>query len=265
MAKRIVIVGAGYAGVEAALHLNRKGKRDDLDITLIDKNDYHTLLTELHEVAGRRQAPETVCIPLAEIFRDTRVNVVKDEVTAFDFAGKKVTGKAAAYDYDYCIMAMGSSPTYFGIPGMKEYAYTLWSFDDAMKIRGHIRDSFAKAAKETDAAERSRLLTFVVGGAGFTGVEMIGELAHWVKPLCREYGIDRKDVRLVLVDMLKRVLPNLDEKNSAKANRYMEKKLGIEIQLENAIKEMKPDRVVTARGEIETYNMLWCAGICCCR
>ncbi len=263
MAKRIVIVGAGYAGVEAALHLNRKGKRDDVEITLVDRNEYHTLLTELHEVAGHRQAPETIRVPLADIFHDTRVKLVRDEVTGFDFDAKVVRGKAGDYSYDYCVMAMGSSPTYFGIPGMKEYAFTLWSYEEAMAIRSHVRDVFARAAVESDADERRRLLTFVVGGAGFTGVEMAGELARWVKPLCREYGIDRKDVRLVLVDMLKRVLPNLDEKNSAKAHRYMEKKLGIEIRLETAITEMKPDRVVTAKGEIETRTMLWCAGISC--
>ena len=263
MSKHIVVLGAGYAGVEAALHLNRKGKRDDIKVTIIDKNPYHTLLTELHEVAGHRQAPETVRIPLAEIFRDTRVNVVTDEVTAFDFDGKKLTGRKGAYAYDYLVMAVGSSPAYFGIPGLQEYAFTLWSYDDAAKIRKHVRDCFEKAVEEKDPAERKRLLTFVVGGAAFTGVEMVGELAHWLKPLCEEYGIDRGEVRLTLVDMLKRVLPNMDEKNAAKAHRYMEKKLGIQIMLETAVTEMKPDRAITSKGELETRTLIWCAGVCC--
>lgn len=263
MSKKILIVGAGYAGVEAALRLNRKGKKDDLDITIVDKNDYHTLLTELHEVAGNRQAEETVKISLKDIFRDTRVKIVTDEIIGFDFDGKKMTGRLDEYTYDYCIMALGSTPAFYGISGLEEYAYTLWSFDDAVKIREHIRSCFALAQKEKNLEERSRLLTFVVGGAGFTGVEMIGELGHWVKPLCREYDIDRKEVRLILLDLLKRVLPVLNEKNSAKAHKYMTQKLGIEIMLETGIKEVLPERAVTNSGEIQTRTMIWCAGIRC--
>lgn len=265
MAKKVVIVGAGYAGIAAALHLNRKGKRDGVEVTIIDRNPYHTLLTELHEVAGNRQDEDSVRIPLKEIFRDTRVNIVTDNINKFDFDAKVFTGDRGSYTYDYAILALGSSPAFYGIPGMKENAFTLWSFDDAVKIREHIKDCFARAGKTQDPAERKRLLTFAVGGAGFTGVEMIGELAHWVKPLCRAHGIDRKEVRLVLLDMLKRVLPNLDEVNSAKSHRYMEKKLGIEILLETAITEMKTDRAVIKRGdvitELPTATMIWCAGV----
>jgi len=263
MTKRILIVGAGYAGVEAALRLNRKGKKDNLDITILDKNKYHTLLTELHEVAGSRQGEETVKISLKDIFRDTRVKIVTDEITNFDFEARKLTGRVDKYAYDYCVIAIGSSPAFYGIPGLEEYVHTLWSFDDAVKLREHIRSCFALAQKEKDTEERKRLLTFVVGGAGFTGVEMIGELAHWVKPLCREYDIDRKEIRLILLDLLKRVLPVLSEKNSAKAHRYMTDKLGIEIMLETGIKEMLPDRAITSNGEIQTRSMIWCAGVCC--
>lgn len=263
MTRKVLIVGAGYAGVEAALKLNRKGKKDDLDITILDKNDYHTLLTELHEVAGNRQGEETVRISLKEIFRDTRVKIVTDEITNFNFETKTLSGRLGEYSYDYCIIAIGSTPAFYNIPGLEENVLTLWSYDDAIKIREHIRSCFALAQKEKDLKERSRLLTFTVGGAGFTGVEMIGELAHWVKPLCREYDIDRKDVRLILIDMLTRVLPVLGEKNSAKAYRYMTKKLGIEIMLETGIKEMQPDRAVTTSGEIETRTMIWCAGVRC--
>lgn len=263
MTKKVLIVGAGYAGVEAALYLNRKGKKDDLDITILDKNDYHTLLTELHEVAGNRQEENTVKISLKKIFRDTSVRIVTDEITAFNFAEKKLVGLQKEYTYDYCIMAIGSSPVFYGIPGLEDHVLTLWSFEDAVKIREHIRNCFDLATKEKDPAERKRLLTFVVCGAGFTGVEMVGELAHWVKALCREHEIDRKEVRLVLLDLLKRVLPVLDEKNSAKALRYMTRKLGIEVMLETGIKEMLPDRAITNRGELETRSMIWCAGVCC--
>lgn len=263
MAKKIVIVGAGYAGVEAALRLNRLGRRDGIGILLIDRNPYHTLLTEVHEVAGHRQDEECMRIPLADIFRDTRVEIACDEITGFDFDKKMLTGKEGRYPYDYCILAFGSSPAFYGIPGLEQNVLTLWSLKDAVKIREHVEGCFERARKEKDAAERRRLLTFVVAGAGFTGVEMAGELARWLTPLCREHRVDRKDVRLILLDMLRRVLPVLDEKNSARAHRYLTKKLGVEVMLETLISSMQPGRAVTSRGVLETRTMIWCAGICC--
>lgn len=263
MSKRIVIVGAGYAGIEAALHLNRKGKKDDLDIRIIDKNPYHTLLTELHEVAGNRQDKEAVRIPLRDIFRDTKVRWIMDEIKEFRFEENRLIGEKQTYEFDHCIMAIGSSPAYYGIDGMREHSFSLWSFDDAVKIRDHIKDCFCKASQEEDEKERAKLLTFIVGGAGFTGVEMVGELAHWVKKLCKDHDIDGKEVRLILIDMLDRVLPMLHQKNSSKAYRYMTKKLGIEVMLETNISKMEEGTVHTSRGDIDTATMIWCAGVGC--
>jgi len=262
MGRKVVILGAGYAGVAAALYLNRKKKKDDIDITIIDRNPYHTLLTELHEVAGNRMDEESIRIPLKEIFRDTCVKVSTDEIKDFKFSDNYIEGREK-YEYDYLVIAVGSSPAFYGIKGLEEYSYTLWSYNDAVKLRDHIRECFYIASQTKDEAERKRLLTFVVGGAGFTGVEMIGELAHWVKPLCREYGFSRGDVRLVIVDMLSKVLPVLDDKNSAKAHRYMQDKLGIEIHMETVVREMQQDRVITDKGEFETRTMIWTAGVCC--
>jgi NADH dehydrogenase len=263
MTKKAVIVGAGYAGVAAALYLNKKGKKDNLEITLIDKNDYHTLLTELHEVAGNRQDEETIRIALKDIFRDTSVRLVQDSIDHFDFENKRLVGSREEYAYDYCVVAIGSKPAFYGIEGLEENAFTLWSYDDAVEIRDHVRNCFEKAALEQDPAERSRLLTFAVGGAGFTGVEMIGELAHWVKTLARENNIERKEVRLILIDMLDRVLPVLDEKNSAKSHKYMTEKLGIEVMLETGINKMSETTIETSKGNIETRTLIWCAGVCC--
>ncbi len=263
MSQKILIVGAGYAGVKAALHLNKKGKKDKLSITLIDKNPYHTLLTELHEVAGNRQGEEAIRVPLQDIFRDTAVEVIHDEIKTFDFDNKQLLGKRDVYAYDYCLIAIGSSPAFYCIPGLEEHAFTLWSFDDAVTLREHIRACFLQAASERDPAKRKSLLTFVVGGAGFTGVEMVGELAHWVKSLSHDYGVDPQEIRLVLLDLLDRVLPALSEKNSRKAHRYLTKKLGVEVLLETNITELYEGRVKTSQGDIDTQTMIWCAGVCC--
>lgn len=264
MAKKVLIVGAGYAGIEAALTLNKKKKRDEVEITLIDKNPYHTLLTELHEVAGNRISEEGIRIPLNSIFKYTDVNVIMDEIKSFDFENNRISSDKAVYDYDYLILAMGSSPNFFGISGMKEHAFTLWSFDDAVRIREHIKKCFILASQENDENERKRLLTFVVAGAGFTGVEMIGELGIWVKSLCKEHRIPREDVRLIIVDMLPRILNTLGEKNSAKAHRYLEKKLKVEVMLNTKITGATENSLIYDGGEIGTKTIIWAAGIKAC-
>jgi NADH dehydrogenase len=262
MANRVVIVGAGYAGIEAALKLYKKGKKDDIDITIIDRNSYHTLLTELHEVAGNRVSEDAVKVPLADVFKNTNINVVLDNIEKYDFEGKRVASATHEYPYDYLIVAIGSTPNYFGIPGLEENGFPLWSAEDAIRIRDHIERCFFKAATETDAERRRRLLTFMVGGAGFTGVEMIGELGQWVKKLCRQHKIPRSEVRLILVDMLDCVLSNLCDQNSRKAHEYMEKKLGIEIILSTAVKKVTEDSVDLGDGTtIGTHTLIWAAGV----
>lgn len=261
MSTKVLIVGAGYAGIDAALTLNRSKKKADMEITLIDRNTFHTLLTELHEVAGNRVSEEAIRIPLNRIFKYTDVKVINDDVKEFDFAKQKLRSEKNEYSYDYLIMAMGSTPNLFGIPGLKEHGFTLWSFEDAVRIREHIKKCFVLAAQEENVIERRKLLTFTVGGAGFTGVEMIGELAHWTKDLAREYGINHDEVRLIIVDMLPRVLNCLCEKNARLSHEYMEKKLGIEILLNTAIKEVTADGFETGDQFIYTKTLIWAAGV----
>ncbi len=264
MAKKVVIVGAGYAGIEAAITLNKKKKKDDIEVTLIDQNPYHTLLTELHEVAGNRISEEGIRIPLESIFKYTDVKLITDEIKSFDFDNNKVSSEKKTYDYDYLITAMGSTPNDFGIPGLKEHTFSLWSFDDAVRIREHIKKCFILASQEKDETEKKRLLTFVVSGAGFTGVEMLGELAVWVKLLCKENNIDRNDVRLIIIDMLPRILNTLGEKNAAKAHKYLEKKLKVKVMLKTKITSATDHSLIYDGGEIETKTVIWCAGIKAC-
>ena len=260
MSKKVVIVGAGYAGIEAAIKLNKKGRKDDFDITIIDRNPYHTLLTEIHEVAGNRVGEDAVKIPLKSIFRNTNVNLVIDNIESFDFENRKVASNIHEYPYDYLIMSIGSTPNYFGIEGLEEHGFPLWSVDDAITIRDHIEHCFYEAETEKDAARRKRLLTFVVGGAGFTGVEMIGELGQWVKKLCRHHNIDRKEVKLIIVDMLDCVLSNLCDINSKRAHDYMDK-MGIEVILSTSIKKVTPEYVDIGERKIETNTLIWAAGV----
>lgn len=263
MAKKIVVLGAGYAGIQAALTLHKKKKKnEDIEISIIDKNSYHTLLTELHEVAGNRINEDGVIVPLKDIFKYTDVKIIKDEFTSIDFSEKKVHAKGADYSYDYLIIGAGSNPNYFGIEGMKENSFSLWSYDDAIRIREQIKDCFQKASQIENEAERKALLTFVVGGGGFTGVEMMGELAQWVKSLCKMYGFKRSAVKLYLVEALPKILNNLTDKNIEKSMNYLTNKLKVEVLTGCAITKLTETEVYTKDGRvIPTRTLIWTAGV----
>jgi len=262
MAKRVLVLGAGYAGIEAALKLHKKSKKEDIEIILIDKNPYHTLLTELHEVAGNRISEDGIIVPLKDIFKYTKVSVVLDEIESINFESNQLISKKTTYAYDYLILASGSRPTFYGIPGLEQNGFTLWSYQDAIKIREHIRRCFLLASTEVDTKKRAALLTFIVGGGGFTGVEMIGEIGQWVKVLCKEYDIPRTDVKLKLIEALHGILQNLRKKNVQKVMKYLVKKLKVEVLLDCAISHVTAEHVEVKGSEvIPTNTLIWCAGI----
>lgn len=139
--KKIVILGTGYAGVHAAKLLHKKFKKNtNVEITLIGKDPYHTLMTELHEVAGGRVEEDSVKISLKRIFSGKRVNMVLDEIKSIDFNARKLQSETSIYEYDYLILGTGSEPAFFGVPGVKENGFTVWSLEDALKIREHIEN-----------------------------------------------------------------------------------------------------------------------------
>src|SRR5690625_5281444 len=145
--ENIVIIGAGYAGVHAAKRLARKYKKDDnVSITLIDRHSYHTMLTQLHEVAAARVEPNAVQFDLRRLFKRTKVNLVTDNVTNVDYEEKRVKTEHGSYAFDYLILGMGAEPNGYGIPGVKENGFTLWSWEDAVKLRDHIEKTVQKAA-----------------------------------------------------------------------------------------------------------------------
>lgn len=263
--KKIVIVGAGYAGVLTAKKLEKKlRKNEEVSITIIDKNSFHTMLTELHEVAANRVDEDSIKMSLKKIFAGRKVNVVLDTVSEIHFDKKVVSGEHAEYAYDYLVLAAGSKPTFFGVQGAEEYSYKLWSYDDAIKLRERIHNVFRKASCESDIEKQKKLLSFYVVGAGFTGVEMIGELAEYVPILCEQFGIDKKLVKMVDVDVLKRTVPILPEKLSAKVEKRLQK-MGVEVRMETGVVGIGEDYIELKKdGKMikETAGtVIWTAGI----
>ncbi|WP_242384675.1 NAD(P)/FAD-dependent oxidoreductase [Enterococcus faecalis] len=261
--QNIVVVGAGYAGVSATKFLAKKFKKDtDVTITLIDRHSYHTMMTELHEVAGGRVEPEAIQYDLQRLFsRKKNVKLVTDTVTGIDKENKVVKTLAGSYPFDQLILGMGGEPNDFGTPGVKENGFTLWSFDDAVKIRHHIEATVAKAAIEPDAEVRKAMLTFVVCGSGFTGIEMVGELIDWKDRLAKYAKIDPDEITLMVVEAMPTILNMLSRNDAAKAERYLEKK-NVQLLLNSPIVEVAADHIKLKDGsEVPTHTLIWTAGV----
>ncbi len=260
--KHVVIVGGGYAGIETAKILEKRSARGDkLKITLVDRNPYHTLMTELHEIAGSRTDPEAVKISFQRIFAASRVYLVVDEVTGVDFESRKVKTKRQELPYDYLVLSTGGRPEFFGIEGVQQHSFTLWSLEDAIRIRDHVELMFREAARESDPASRQRLLTFVVAGAGFTGIELVGELIERADVLCRQYHIDRDEVRLIVVEAQDRILPIIADRPRRAAERFLKKK-GVTILVNSPIvKAEEGAYILNDLSRIEGSTLVWTCGV----
>lgn len=261
--KRIVVLGGGYAGVHAAKRLAKKLKKlkDKVEITLIDRNKHHILMTELHEVAGNRVAEDSVKISFDRIFAGKRVNVVRDEIKTIDFKKQILKGAKSSYPYDQIIIASGAESTDFNIPGIKENAFFLWSLDDVIRIKNHIQETVRAASYISDKIERKEKLTFVVAGGGFTGVELTGELLEWLPILCKQFGVDYDDVTLINIEALQTILPMLPEKPRNKAVDYMRKK-GVIVRTHSLIVNADENSLTLKDGTvIKTKTLIWTCGI----
>ncbi|HEX8833484.1 MAG TPA: NAD(P)/FAD-dependent oxidoreductase [Abditibacteriaceae bacterium] len=257
----IVIAGAGYAGLHIALRLAAKlSKKSEAVITLVDKYDYHQLLTELPRVAAGTRPADEVRVPLEKVL-DERVRFVHSTITGFDFENNQLLTEAEAVPYSRLVLAMGSRPNDFGIPGLREHSLTLWSVDDAKKILAEIDTQIAAAALETDEARKKRLLTVVIGGAGATGVELAGELAEVLPELLSRHDMAHEKHRIVLVEATPTVMPGSSAGLIDKANKTL-LDLGVEIRTESPVAEATPEGFILKSGEVVPAGvMVWTGGV----
>jgi NADH dehydrogenase len=260
--KRILILGGGYGGVWAGKKLESYfRRRTDVEITLVDKRPFHTLMTELHEVAAWRAQPDSVQVNFRKIFGAAAIECVVDSIQKVDFEAKVAQGRAREYPFDYVILGTGSRPEFFGTPGVEENSFTLWSFEDAMRLRQHLETIFDRAGQETDPAERRRLLTFVVAGAGFTGIEMAGELLEYRDEMCRKHYMENSEARIVVVEALPSILPILEEPLRAKAEGYLRKR-GCELMIGTPIIGAEKGKVLLKEREsLQTATFIWTCGV----
>jgi NADH:quinone reductase (non-electrogenic) len=265
---RVVIVGSGFGGLFAAQAL----KRAPVDVTVIGKTSHHLFQPLLYQVATGILSEGEIAPATREILRrQTNASVVLGEVTAIDLAARTVTstvlGRTSVHSYDELIVAAGAGQSYFGNDQFAEFAPGMKSIDDALELRGRIFGAFELAELATDQAEIDRLMTFVVVGAGPTGVEMAGqiaELAH--RTLRRDFRhIDPTTARIILLDAAPMVLPSFGERLGVRARRQLGE-IGVEVQLgamvtavdENGIEVKESDG--TAR-RINAATKIWAAGV----
>jgi NADH:ubiquinone reductase (H+-translocating) len=265
---RVVIIGSGFGGLFAAKAL----RRAPVDVTLIGKTANHLFQPLLYQVATGILSEGEIAPATREILRgQENTRVVLGEVTDIDLTARTVTstvlGRTGVHPYDELIVAAGAGQSYFGNDQFAEFAPGMKSIDDALELRGRIFGAFELAELATDQAEIDRLMTFVVVGAGPTGVEMAGQIAELARrTLKRDFRtIDPTQARIILLDAAPIVLPSFGEKLGAGARRHLNR-IGVEVQLGAMVTDVDADGldVKDPDGEvrrIDAATKIWAAGV----
>ncbi len=260
---RVVIIGGGFGGLNAA----RKLKDKNIEIVLIDRKNYHLFQPLLYQVATAGLSPADIATPLRFIFRRRKdVHVIMGEVECFNPRKKKVILKDAEIHYDSLIVAAGSTHHYFGNSEWAKYAPGLKTIEDATHIRSRIFRAFEAAERETNHDRVRQLLTFVIVGAGPTGVEMAGALSEIARDTLKHdfRNINPADSRVILAEGLDRVLPAYPEKLSNKAHKAL-KDLGVEVRLKTFVTNIENGKLTVKVGDeeqtIESNTIIWAAGV----
>lgn len=257
---RLVIVGGGFGGLELVKTLKNK----DIQVVLIDRNNYHTFQPLLYQVATAGLEPDSIAYPIRKIFKSHRNFFFRvAEVERIDHAEKMIETNIGSLSYDYLVMATGSRTNYFGMDSLEKLGMSLKSVTQALDLRSYMLQLFEEAILEPDVVEREKKMSFVVVGAGPTGVELagaLGELKRHVLP--NDYSeLDVRRMQIHLIEAGPRILPALAEKSSLKAQQYL-KELGVNVWLNTQVTDYDGEIAVTQKGkELPTKTLVWSAGV----
>jgi len=256
---QVVIVGAGFGGLEAAKALNRVA----VEVTVIDRQNHHCFQPLLYQVATAALSPAEIAWPIRHILRQQRnATVLMAEVSGIDLAGRFVHTGAGPISYDYLVIATGATHSYFGHDDWADCAPGLKRVEDATRIRRSILLAFEQAELARDEAERQRLLTFVIVGGGATGVEMAGAIAEIARQtLAKDFRrIDPRSSRIILLEAGPRVLPTLPEDLSTYAERTLTR-MGVDVRTSTRVTNCDRRGVDLDRGRIDAGTVIWAAGV----
>lgn len=259
----ILVLGAGYGGLTTVINLQKSLRSDEADIILINQNDYHYEATWLHEAAAGTLSPERVRYDIKSVIKESRVQFIQATVEGIDVNERVVTTDAGTHTYDYLVVSLGFEGETFGIPGLDKYALSIANVKASRQIRDHIDYQFASWSLD-EVRDDSRL-TIVVGGAGFTGIEFLGELGNRVPELCAEYDVPFEKVRVLCVEAAPMVLPGFDPELVTYAVGQLQSK-GIEFSIGTPVVEATPEGVKIKTGEdefefIKAGTVVWAAGV----
>jgi NADH dehydrogenase len=257
----VVIIGAGFGGLEAAKRLAKA----PVQITLIDKRNYHLFQPLLYQVAIAGLSPVQIAYPLRAIFRrQQNLDFLMDEVTEVDFKARRVLTRRKSLDYDYLVLSAGSRTNFFGMGSIEKNSHEMKDISSAVATRNHLLKIFEAASRETDERLRRAMLTFVVVGGGPTGVESAGALAELIHlVLTKDYPhMDLKDVRVILVEASNHLMPNVYPRNLQAATLKLLRSKRVSVRLRAKVSGYDGNCVSFENGEtIPTCTLIWTAGV----
>jgi NADH dehydrogenase len=258
---QIVIAGAGYAGLHVALRLTAKLRSHPaVELKLVDRHDYHQAITELPRVAGGTRAADAVRIPLEDMLAK-RVRFVQTEVKGFDLAGRRLLTGAGPIGWGRLVLALGSRPNDFAIPGLAQRTLSLYSASDAERVWAAASQAIDAAAAATDPERRRRLATVVVGGGGATGVETAGELAEMLPEVASGHGLPSDRPAVVLVEAGPTILAGSSPQLIDKATKTLSD-LGVQVRTNAAIAAATEEGFRLTDGQlVEGGVFVWAGGL----
>ena len=255
----VVVLGSGFGGLWAARTLADA----PIDVLLVDRDNYHTFFPLLYQVGTAELEPEEITQPLRGIFRNrSNVHFHLGEVQEVNFSAKVVRTTDREIHYDYLVIALGSKPNFYNIPGAEEFAFTLKSLEQGVVIRNHILSTFERAASEVNAELRHEWLTFTIVGGGPTGVEFAGALMELIHgSLDRDFpDLDLRQVRVVLLEASEHLIDGMPRVLSEYTQTRL-KKMGVEVHLKSQVIKITPQEVLLKDGTcIATRTVIWTAG-----
>lgn len=257
---RVAIVGAGFGGLWAARTLVRY----PVEVLLIDRNNYHSFLPLLYQVAAAELEPEEIAYPVRSIlWKLPNARFILADAKRVDVARRVVETDGRTISYDFLILATGSVSHFFGVPGAGQHAFPLKTLEEGVALRNHILCCFERAVHEPDPSRRRRALTFAIVGGGPTGVEFTGALAELIRgPLVKDYPtLDFREVRVALLEARESLLPELPERLRTYALARLGR-MGVEVRLRAMVSQITGEAVHLTEGTvIRAETVVWTAGV----